>query len=110
MDCKVAVTKFLGGYAVLGGTGFGGGAVFVGTAYIQGFITPQPAKAGKGVGGQHLNQVSQMGDVIYVRQCGSDKSAFHILHGIRKRGGWGGGIGVGYHVNDGCRRPVGKQG
>jgi hypothetical protein len=62
----VPVAKRPGGYALLGGPGFGGGAVFVGSAYIEGLETPDSAKPGKDIGGEHLDKVAQMGHVIHI--------------------------------------------
>ena len=89
MDSKIPVAQLPGGYAFFQGTGFGSRSVLVRTADVQGFITGQPAKPGKGVGGQHLNQVSQMGDIVDIGQRGGNQSSFHVLHGSRKRGEWG---------------------
>jgi hypothetical protein len=51
VDGIVPVTKLPGAYALLGGPVFRGGSVFIGATYIEGFITPEPAKPGKSVGG-----------------------------------------------------------
>jgi hypothetical protein len=64
----VPVAQFPGRYAFLGGPGFGGGAVFVGTAYIEGLEAPDTAKPGKDIGREHLDEVSQVGDVIHIRE------------------------------------------
>ena len=77
VDRVVAVAQFAGSYPLFGGACFGGGAVFVGSADVQGLITPQTAKAGERVGGQHLDQVPQVGDVVNIGQRRGDQSAFH---------------------------------
>jgi hypothetical protein len=66
MDGVIAVAQFPGAYALLRGPGLGGGAVFVGTADVEGIVTPEPAKPGKGIGGKDLDQVTQMGNIVYI--------------------------------------------
>jgi hypothetical protein len=69
VDRVVTVTQFSRAYAFLGGFVFRGGSVFIRTAYIESFNSPQPAKAGKRVGGKDLDKIAQMGNVVNIRQC-----------------------------------------
>jgi hypothetical protein len=68
----IPVAQFAGAYPLFGGAVFRGCAVFIGPAYIEGFITLEPAKTRESVGGKHLNQIAQMGYVIYIRKRGSN--------------------------------------
>jgi hypothetical protein len=77
VELVVPVAEFPGTYAFFRGPGFRGGAVFVGTADIEGFVAPEAAEPGKDVGGKHLYQVPQVGYVVYIGKRGADKSSFH---------------------------------
>jgi hypothetical protein len=47
----IPVAQFLGAYPLFRSLILGSGAVFIGTAYIEGVIAPKPAEPGKGIGG-----------------------------------------------------------
>jgi hypothetical protein len=66
MNFMVVITEFPRRYPLLCGFGFRGGTVFVCAADIKGFVTPQPAKPGKDIGGQYLNQVPQVRHIVYI--------------------------------------------
>jgi hypothetical protein len=66
MYCVVTVAEFPRADSFLGGPGFRSGAVFVGSANIEGFVPFKPAESGKGVGGQDLNKIPQMGHVVHI--------------------------------------------
>jgi len=72
------VAEFAGAYALLLGLGFGGRAVLVGSADVEGVVSPRSAEAREHVSRKHLDEIPEMGDIIDVGQCRSDESAFHI--------------------------------
>jgi hypothetical protein len=61
-----AVAELPGTYALLEGFGFRGGSIFICPTDVQRFVAAGPAKTGKDVGGEDLNEVSQMGNVVNV--------------------------------------------
>jgi len=40
-------------------------------------IAPESAKPGKHIGGKYLNKITQMGNIVYIGESGSNKSALH---------------------------------
>jgi hypothetical protein len=79
VDRIIPVAEFPGAYPLLGGPGFRGGAVLIGTADIEGIVAPEPAKPGKDIGGEDLDKVPQVGYVIDIGKCGSYQPAFHVF-------------------------------
>jgi hypothetical protein len=73
---KVAVAELPGTYPFFRGPCFGSCTVFVGTADIESLVTTESAKSGKDIGGKNLDQVPQMGNVVYIGKRGSNKSSF----------------------------------
>jgi hypothetical protein len=64
VDGMIPVTKCLRAHPLFCGPIFSSGTVFIGTAYIEGIIPSEPAKPGKGIRGQNLNQIPQVGHII----------------------------------------------
>ena len=77
VDGVVAVAQLPRRDPLLQRPGLGGGAVLVGPAHVQGLVAGQPAVARKHVGGEHLDEVAQVRDVVHVRQRGGDQTSFH---------------------------------
>jgi hypothetical protein len=89
MDIMITVAEFPGGDTFFQGLGFGGGAVFIGTTDVHGFITVLPAEPGKNVGGKHLYEISQVGDVVDIGESGGDKAFLHDEQHLTLGGGTG---------------------
>jgi hypothetical protein len=92
VNLEVSVAKLPWAYALLGGPCFGCGTVFVGTAHIQGLVAAKSAEAGKNIGRKHLDKISQMGNVVYIRESGRNKFTFHGVVMIIKRKGSNKGV------------------
>jgi hypothetical protein len=69
VDRVVAAAQFTRAYAFLGGLVFRSGSVFIRAADVESFNSTKPAEAGESVRGKDLDKVSQMGNVINIRQC-----------------------------------------
>jgi hypothetical protein len=92
VNFKVPVAKFPGTYTLLGSPGFGGSTVFVSAAHIQGLVAAYPTKAGEHIGRKHLDKISQMRNIVYIRERGRDKFTFHRVVMIIKRKGSNKGV------------------
>jgi hypothetical protein len=64
----IVIAQFARSLSLFLGTGFRGGSIFVGAADIQGIVTAKPAVPGIDIGGQYLDEVAKMRDIIYVWQ------------------------------------------
>jgi hypothetical protein len=66
MHRMVAVTEFSRGNSLFPGLGFRGSTVFIGSTNIEGFIALLTAVTCKHIGGKHLDEVPQMGNIIHI--------------------------------------------
>jgi hypothetical protein len=72
MQGMIPVTECLRADPFFSSSIFSGSTVFIGTTYIKGIVASEPAKPGKGIRGQDLNQIPQVGYIIHIRQRGGD--------------------------------------
>ena len=61
-----AVAELAGRHAFLEGLRVRGRAVLVGAADIEGLVAPQPAETGEDIGGKHLYEVPEVGDIVHI--------------------------------------------
>ena len=69
MDCMIMITELLRTYAFFKGLRLGRRSVFIGSAYIKGFITAETAETGKNICRKDLNKVAEVRNIINIRQC-----------------------------------------
>ena len=79
MLCKIIVAEFPWSLLFLQSSGLGGSTILISTADIEGVITPKPAEPCKNITGKHLDKVSQMRNIVYIRQCRCYQSSFHQI-------------------------------
>jgi hypothetical protein len=72
VDGVITVAEFLGAYPLLGGPVFCGSTIFISTAYIEGVIPPESTEPGKGVGGQDLDKITEVGHIINIGERGGN--------------------------------------
>ena len=72
----IAVAQLARGDAFLQRLCLGCGAVFIRAADVERLVTGKPAIASEHIRGKHLDEVSQVGDVVHVGQRGSDQIVF----------------------------------
>ena len=83
MNRMVPIAQLPGTHALFEGPGFGGGAVFVGSADIEGFIPVLTAESGENIRGEHLNEIAEMRNIVHVGKRGGYKAPFHRLRIVR---------------------------
>ena len=76
VNLVVPIAQFAGRNALLPRACFGGGAVLIGAADVERLIATHPAEPREDIGRQHLDDRTQVGNVVHVRKRGCDKT-FH---------------------------------
>ena len=72
-----AIAELAGRDALLERLGFRGGAVLVGAADVESIVAAQAAEASEDIGGENLDEVSEMRHVIDIGEGRGDKPSFH---------------------------------
>jgi hypothetical protein len=68
MNLVVMIAEFARSHALFEGFGFGRGPVFVGGADVERLVAAQAAEARENIGRKHLDQVSEVRNIVHIRQ------------------------------------------